>query len=172
MTRILIADDSPPVRKALSRLLSATQCSEVIEVEDGQAAFLRTLELKPDLVIVDLAMPVMDGLTAAREISKALPKLPIVMYTMHWTPWLELAAQKSGVSKVVQKGNSQGLLSVIEELLGEDAQALPDAPQAALPPLDLPTTPPAAVPDPGVIAATENGTAMPPIDPKKKPPEN
>ena len=84
MKRILIADDSPPVRKALHLLLEQTHGWSVIDAEDGQAAVSRALQYRPDLVVVDLAMPIMDGLTAARQISHALPQLPILMYTMHY----------------------------------------------------------------------------------------
>jgi CheY-like chemotaxis protein len=109
MRRILIADDSPAVRRALAQLLA--QDHLVIEVADGQAAFTRSLELRPDLIILDLAMPVMDGLTAAREISGALPEVPILMYTMHWTPSLEVAAKKVGIRRLVPKTHSKMLLA-------------------------------------------------------------
>lgn len=115
MRRILIADDSPAIRKALAQLFEGTYT--LFEVEDGRAALARALELRPDLIILDLAMPAMDGLTAAREISKVLPEIPILMYTMHWACGLELAAQNSGVRKVVSKGRSQDLLAAVEELL-------------------------------------------------------
>lgn len=61
----------------------------------------RALQYRPHLVIVDLAMPIIDGLSAARQISHALPQVPILMYTMHWAPSLELAAQKSGIRKLI-----------------------------------------------------------------------
>ena len=118
MTRILIADDSPAVRGALVQLLGAAHRGELIEVENGREAVSRALELRPDLVILDLAMPVMDGLTAAHEISIVVPELPILMYTMHCTPALEVAAQKFGVRHIVTKGGDpQELLAAVEQLL-------------------------------------------------------
>lgn len=156
MTRILIADDTPAVRKALRQLLEGAHPWQVAEAEDGQQAISRALELRPDLIILDLAMPVMDGLTAAREISKVLPETPIVMYTMHWTPPLELAAQKSGVRKVVPKVHSEALLKAVEELLGISAQDPAEAKSQPPPALDLPTPPATSAPQPEVIAAAEN----------------
>jgi CheY-like chemotaxis protein len=73
-SRILIADDNVVVRRHLGELFKSHAGWEVCaEVENGQQAVLKTRELKPDLIILDLAMPVMDGLQAAREIGKALP---------------------------------------------------------------------------------------------------
>lgn len=129
-------------------------------MEDGQAAVSRALELHPHLVILDLAMPVMDGLSAAREISKHLPELPILMYTMHWTPALELAAQKSGVRKLVPKINSTELLAAVDELL-QGMQAFFPETSASVLPVESPPPPP----DSAIIAVAEETT---PRLPKQK----
>lgn len=165
VTRILIADDSPPVRKALAQLLVGAHACEVVEVEDGQAAVLRALALRPNLVIVDLAMPVMDGLTAAREISKLLPEVPILMYTMHWTPALDLAAQKSGVRKLVPKVHSTELLAAVGELLEGLQHATSPATSIPALPVEVPPPPP----DSAIIAAAEKTSApvLPDPNPKK-----
>lgn len=128
-------------------------------MEDGQAAVSRALELHPHLVILDLAMPVMDGLSAAREISKHLPELPILMYTMHWTPALELAAQKSGVRKLVPKINST-VLAAVDELL-QGMQAFFPETSASVLPVESPPPPP----DSAIIAVAEETT---PRLPKQK----
>ncbi len=155
MTRILIADDSPAVRRALVQLLAAAHSCELIDAENGRAALSRALELRPDLVIMDLVMPIMDGLTAAREISSALPSLPILMYTMHCTPSLEVAAQRSGVRHVVVKENTGELLAAVEQLLPAEAREQSATRDEAR----LPSTaiPPLAVPDPEIIEG-ENGS--------------
>jgi DNA-binding NarL/FixJ family response regulator len=154
VTRILIADDSPAVRRALVQRLNAALSSELIVVENGQAALSRALELRPALVILDLAMPIMDGLTAAREISSALPEVPILMYTMHCTPSLAMAAQRFGVRHVVAKENPAELLAAVEQLLPAEVREQSAAREQAH--LEPKVVPPVVVPDAEIIEA-ENG---------------
>lgn len=115
--RVLIADDSPAVRRTLRHLLQADAAWEIVDAEDGETAVARALEFRPDVIILDLAMPVKDGLSAAREISKALPEAAILMYTMHWTPHLEQEAQKCGVRKLVSKSQGAILLAEVQNIL-------------------------------------------------------
>jgi DNA-binding NarL/FixJ family response regulator len=117
--RILIADDHPVIRKVLRALIESHAEWEVCgEAQNGFAAVGKAAEFKPDLVIMDLAMPVMDGIRAAREISTTMPGLPILMHTMHGSPAVNLEAKKAGVSRVVSKGETgDDLISAIEDLL-------------------------------------------------------
>ena len=115
--RILIADDNPLVRTALHHLLESVDRWEIIDAENGQEAIAQALEFRPNLIILDLVMPVMDGLTAAREISKLLPEIPLVMHTLHLYPQVELEAQKVGARKVVPKADSKGLVAAMQQLL-------------------------------------------------------
>jgi len=119
--RILIVDDHAIVRRMLKVLVETHPGWEVCaEAENGQEALEKIQQHKPDLIIMDMAMPVKDGLTASREISAAMPGVPILMHTLHYSPELELEAKKSGVRKVVPKAESgDGLLSAIAELLEE-----------------------------------------------------
>jgi DNA-binding NarL/FixJ family response regulator len=117
--RVLIADDSPAVRRTLRHLLQVDNAWEIVEADNGKTAVVRALEFRPDVIILDLAMPVMDGLSAAREISKALPEAAILMYTMHWTPHLEQEAQKCGVRKLVSKSQGAILLSEMHQILAK-----------------------------------------------------
>jgi len=101
-------------------------CGEAV---NGFEAVVKAGELKPDLVILDLAMPIMDGVHAAREISGSAPALPILMHTMHdGSSALVLEAKKAGVSKIVSKGeNGEKLLMAIEDLLrASQSGAVPD----------------------------------------------
>jgi DNA-binding NarL/FixJ family response regulator len=119
--RILIADDHKIVRERLRSLLETHSDWQVCgEARDGREAVAKALELRPDLVIIDLAMPVMDGFEASKEISAALPKIPIVMHTQHDNAETRLQAKKVGVRKVVVKGEpAEALLQAVEELLAE-----------------------------------------------------
>jgi CheY-like chemotaxis protein len=116
-TRIIIAEDNPVVRTALRSLLESAGSWEIFEVENGQEAIVKAQELKPNLIILDLVMPVMDGLNAARQISKLLPEIPMLMHTMHWSPQIEVEAQKVGVRKVVSKADNRLLIATVQHFL-------------------------------------------------------
>lgn len=119
--RILIVDDHSVIRRLLRALLETRADWKVCgEAENGREAVTKAAELQPDLIILDLAMPVMDGLKAAREISKVMPAAAILMLTNHSSPELELAAKKSGVREVVSKESSD------EQLLDAAVTALRD----------------------------------------------
>lgn len=115
--RILIAEDNPAVRTALRGLMQDAGPWEIVEVENGLEAVAKAQELRPNLIILDLVMPVMDGLSAARQISKLLPEIPMLMHTMHWSPQIELEAQKVGVRQVVSKADSRLLVSTVRLFL-------------------------------------------------------
>lgn len=133
-TRLLIADDNPVFRKALRHLLEGVEHWEVIEACDGDEAVRKALENRPDVIVVDLAMPIKDGLTAAREISQALPEIPILMCTMHASPQLEIEAQKSGVRQILSKIESSIIIPAIQHLLAKNPAA--DS-VAVVPPLSV-----------------------------------
>ena len=147
-TRILIADDNEVFRKALRKFLEGADHWEIIEACNGQEAVSKALETQPNVVILDLAMPVKDGLTAARDISQAIPGIPVVMCTMHLSPHLEAEALKSGIRKVVSKSESSLLVPILRELLisaPQDSAAVLDSmpPPLVSPPLAaLPSTAP------------------------------
>ncbi len=79
--RVLIADDHPMMVDGLRYLLEAHGYEVVGAVGDGQAAFTQALQLSPDLVLMDIAMPVCDGLAATRLIKARRPDIKIVMLT-------------------------------------------------------------------------------------------
>jgi DNA-binding NarL/FixJ family response regulator len=115
--RILIADDHEPVRQALRGLIESHQGWEVCgDAEDGDEAVSKAAELCPDVIILDLAMPRMDGLEAARHIHNATPGIPIILHTLYSSPAVERAAQVMGVYKVTSKNNGPGLCAELESL--------------------------------------------------------
>jgi len=164
--RILIADDNPAVRTALRHLLESLDHPEIIEAKDGKEAIRLAVEQRPDAVVLDLAMPVMDGLTSAGEISKLLPDLPIVMCTMHWSRQLELEGQKHGVRAMVPKSNASLLLSVMQQFLPAAPPDIPvtsSNPSSEAAPITLPPNPTLA---PAGAVPTGNSS---PVDPEAKP---
>jgi DNA-binding NarL/FixJ family response regulator len=121
--RILIADDHDVIRGRISRLVEYHDGWEVCaQVANGKQAVLKATELKPDIIILDVAMPLMNGIEAADEIGKVLPSVPIVLYTLYDLPVIELKAKKVGVRQVVPKPDAAGLLRTVENLLSEQPQ--------------------------------------------------
>lgn len=126
MIRILIADGNDVVRKLLQLLIESrdgwTVCGEAI---DGEEALRKSRELKPDLVILDLAMPGLNGLLAAREISKVLPTVPVILHTVNNIPAVVTEAKKFGIRRVVGKGgDGDVLLTAIQEELAAKPQGI------------------------------------------------
>lgn len=119
-SRILIVDDNALVRRALGQALQKTGPREIIEAENGEVAINRARETNPNLVILDLAMPVMDGIRAARALGIMLPDVPIILHTLHWSPRVEVEALKAGVRRVVAKSDSATILAAVRDLLGPE----------------------------------------------------
>ena len=122
--RILVADDNPALRNSLGQMLMSSHDGWVIcaEAENGQQAVSKAIDLRPDVVVLDLSMPVMDGLEAAREIANVLASVPIFLYTLHVIPALEQEAPKFGVTQVVCKPNWQSLFDAIESTTKQESE--------------------------------------------------
>ncbi len=85
--RVLIADDSLPVRHFLGKVLDADEAIEVVGSCANGKTFLRRLETaRPDIAVLDIEMPVMNGLDALRELRKRLPDLPVIMFSSLTAP--------------------------------------------------------------------------------------
>jgi two-component system, NarL family, response regulator LiaR len=118
-TRILIADDHALVREGLRTMLSGEDGLQVIaEAQDGIEALSLCRELEPDLVLMDVRMPKMDGLQATRCIKQELPKTSVMMVTMHENPDYLFEAVKAGAAGYVLKDASgERLLGAIRRTL-------------------------------------------------------
>jgi DNA-binding NarL/FixJ family response regulator len=116
--RILIVDDNLFLRQQLRKLLDEHQGWEICgEASDGFDAIEKTKALLPDLVVMDLSMPVMNGLRAAREIRSFSPQTPVIMFSMYLSPHFVHAARDAGARGVVSKSQPQVIIRAIEELL-------------------------------------------------------
>ena len=101
---VLIVDDNTLVRSSLRSWIEGNADFQVCgEAENGMVAVQKVEEMHPDIVILDLQMPVMDGLEAARKISNIAPATAMVMFTMHPSRELLKVAQAVGVRDVVSK---------------------------------------------------------------------
>ncbi len=115
MQNILIVDDSAVVRRSLRSLLEGrTGWCVCGEAENGRQGIDKAMELSPNLIILDLSMPVMNGLQAASELRRLLPRVPVLLFTTFCSPQIERAALASGVTAV--KSKSDGLESLYESI--------------------------------------------------------
>ena|SRR5579862_3527929 len=117
--RIMIADDDSNVRQLIRRLLEANPewfvCSDV---SNGQDAIDAALMLKPDLIVLDLAMPAMNGLQAAREIARSNPGVLMLLLTVHdLNRQLVEEARKAGFRGAVAKSNGTEVVEGVNTLL-------------------------------------------------------
>jgi DNA-binding NarL/FixJ family response regulator len=114
---ILIADDHAIFAEAL-RLLLEKKYLVVGAVADGRALVTEGIKLRPDVVVTDLSMPLLNGLDAARRIKEAVPKVRFVFLTMHDDPHLAAAALELGhVAFVLKQSGGLELLGAIEHIL-------------------------------------------------------
>jgi DNA-binding NarL/FixJ family response regulator len=115
--RILIVDDEKAVRTALGRLLSTRGEWVVVgEATDGAEAIGKAKELKPDVVIMDLTLPELNGLAATPEIKKALPSAEILIFTQHESSQMVREAQNAGASGYLLKSQANWLVTAVEAI--------------------------------------------------------
>ena len=115
---ILLADDSPVIGQTLYRALATEGSYDLCaQAADGSEAISLAKQYKPDLVILDLAMPKMNGLETARELKKIMPTVPIILLTLHASTVKELFAEDSCVDLVVPKGDFARLVEHVRMLL-------------------------------------------------------
>jgi DNA-binding NarL/FixJ family response regulator len=107
--KILIADDSSSIRNLLRLFIEHNTDWQVCgEAENGQVAVEKVAMLQPHAVILDLSMPVMNGLEAAREIARNDPEVQMIMFTMHISEQLRRDAQAAGIKEVISKSDTIG----------------------------------------------------------------
>jgi DNA-binding NarL/FixJ family response regulator len=112
--RILVVDDHPAFRRALTSALRLVKDIEVAaEAGGGVEAAERAVQGNPDLVLMDLSMPDLDGIEAMRRIHETKPELPVVILTAHADPGVEKEAREAGASGFLAKGTALEELVVI-----------------------------------------------------------
>jgi two-component system nitrate/nitrite response regulator NarL len=116
--RVLLVEDNATVRSAVRRLFDSHPRFEVVgEAEHGREAVEKAPSLLPDLVVLDLSMPVMNGLEAAPLLIKILPNVWIILLTAHEIPEVDRLLREAGIHAVVPKIKASTHLIAQAELL-------------------------------------------------------
>ncbi len=116
--RVILAEDHTIVRQGLRSLLEQSDDIEVIaEAEDGREAVNKTEQLKPDIVLMDISMPILNGIEATRQIKKKFPDIKVLILTMHTTEEYISQILHAGASGyLVKKSAHHELLSAIKAI--------------------------------------------------------
>ena len=100
----LTVDDNAFVREALCEMFKRERDFDICgEAENGRDAIEKAKQLRPDLVVLDLSMPVMNGLEAARVLKRLMPNVPLIMYSAFGDRYVQQQASLIGVSSIISK---------------------------------------------------------------------
>jgi DNA-binding NarL/FixJ family response regulator len=108
---ILIADDNRTIRQGLRDLFQSETDFDVCgEAENGKEAVEKAQQLHPDLILLDLSMPVMNGLEAAGILKKIMSKVPVIIYSAHQDPMSKIEADSAGIWAWISKSEHVSVL--------------------------------------------------------------
>jgi DNA-binding NarL/FixJ family response regulator len=128
MIRAIIADDHAFFRIVVRTILEERGDIEVYEASDGAEAVAKALKLKPDVVILDLNMPVMSGYEAAAELRRLLPGIPILLFSTQSRAQLAADARSIGVQGFVNKTDAnRALLQAVDDVVVNKGTFFPDS---------------------------------------------
>lgn len=124
--RILLVDDHVVVREGFKRLLDSPAFTICGEAGNGKEAVERVLELRPDLVLMDLSMPVMGGAEATREIRRLSPTTKVIVVSLHDSKQAVAEAKQAGASAyLVKSRTADDLIEAVAAVLGQDVFLAP-----------------------------------------------
>ena len=132
--RLLIVDDHPIVRRGISMCLSHREQMEVVgEAADGREAIRLTREIQPDIVLMDIDMPQMNGLVVTEVLHRELPKVKVLILSMHGNTDYVLRIIQSGARGfILKEAPAEELVRAIEIVQSGDAYFSPDVARVAL----------------------------------------
>lgn len=129
--RVLIADDHDVIREQIREIVCRHPLVEVCAfAKDGMEAVQKAIELKPDVVILDISMPGLNGLEAATQIRQIVPDAKVIMLSMHESPHLEDVALRAGADAIVSKARAADVLLGAIRRLSSTNMAKPSGPTA------------------------------------------
>lgn len=117
--RILIVDDSETSRRVVGTILRSRHWTICGEAENGRIGVEKFQELKPDVVLLDLAMPDMTGIEAAQQMSAADPTVPLILFTVLEIEGIGPAAREAGIRSIVSKSEAWSLIGNIERIANQ-----------------------------------------------------
>jgi YesN/AraC family two-component response regulator len=116
--KILIVDDNAIIRQALCKVFTAEADFDICgQAKNGREAIEKAQELQPDLIVIDLSMPVMNGIEAARVLKRMMPRMPLIIFSEYSDVFSEREAQSAGVSALVQKSKHSILVGKARALV-------------------------------------------------------
>lgn len=116
---ILAADDSTLAREALRKIFEAEKDYELrAEAANGEEAIALAKEYKPDLIILDMVMPVVNGIEAARVLKRIMPQTPIILFTVYSdTATHHLLGKNIPIDRIVAKSEASSIVSHVRSLI-------------------------------------------------------
>jgi DNA-binding NarL/FixJ family response regulator len=139
--RVLLVDDHQLLRQAVRRALEDAGMEVVAEAGDGSEAVRLAADIVPDVIVMDVSMPVLDGVEATRRIHAASPDLPIVVLTMHGEDAQRREALDAGATGFLTKDVSmQDVVRTVHQAAGGDFALSPELASTILSELRIPDT--------------------------------
>jgi DNA-binding NarL/FixJ family response regulator len=116
--RILVADNNAMIRKSLCRIFEMEENYDLCaEAANGEEAIALAIQHKPDLIILDFQMPVMNGIEAAYELKRIIPNVPIILFTLHADTTTYALGRNSPVDLVVAKSDAYHIVDHVRSLI-------------------------------------------------------
>lgn len=112
--RILIVDDCETTRRILRVIARSRDWTVCGEAESGRSGIREFQRVKPDVVLIDLAMPDINGIETAKRMSTLNPKVPLILFTVLNAEGLQDAAHEAGILSVVSKAQAWDLIGAVE----------------------------------------------------------
>jgi len=112
--RIMVVEDSETTRRIIRAILETREWKICGEAKNGQAAIRQFRKLRPDVVILDLAMPDLNGIEVAARLSKIDPLVPLILFTISEVDHLYEAARAAGIYAVVSKARAWDLIGTVK----------------------------------------------------------
>jgi len=117
--RIMVVEDSETTRRIIRAILETREWKICGEAKNGQAAIRQFRKLRPDVVILDLAMPDLNGIEVAARLSKIDPLVPLILFTISEVDHLYEAARAAGIYAVVSKARAWDLIGTVKSSIAQ-----------------------------------------------------